>query len=230
MKLSDTTLSLLKNFSSINPGIVIRIGNNLRTMSINKAVFAEAEVAETFSKEFGIYDLGKVLGVLSLHTQPELELGEHYLAVKDAGGRSSTKIRYTDQKLIVAPPNKSIGVKDFEVSFKLTKEDLNWIEKIGAVLKCPYFVVENQGGKVVILAADVKGEIVDEASITIGESNTTEAYKFVFKVDNLKLLEGSYNVAIAAKGIARFSNDSGVKLTYYVTAENSHSHYGNAEG
>lgn len=228
MKLSDSTVSLLKNFSTINPGIVIREGKALRTMSINKAVFAEAEVAEEFTKEFGIYDLSKLLGVLSLLNQPEIELHDNHLSFKDAGGRSSTRMRYTEPKLIVAPPNKSIAIKQFEVAFKLTKEDLNWIERIGGVLKCPYFVVENVNGNVVFQAADVKGEIVDDASITLGESSTSEAFKFVFKLDNIKLLEGNYNVEISAKGIARFSNDSGLKLTYYVTAENSHSHYGSA--
>ena len=67
MKLSDSTLSLLKNFSSINQSILFKEGSKLRTISVMKNILAEATVNEEFARDFGIYDLNQFLNGLSLH-------------------------------------------------------------------------------------------------------------------------------------------------------------------
>ena len=67
MKLSDSTLSLLKNFSSINQSILFKEGSKLRTISVMKNILAEATVSEEFARDFGIYDLNQFLNGLSLH-------------------------------------------------------------------------------------------------------------------------------------------------------------------
>ena len=54
MKLSDKTLSVLKNFSSINQSILFKEGNKLRTISVMKNILAEATINEEFSRDFGI--------------------------------------------------------------------------------------------------------------------------------------------------------------------------------
>ena len=54
MKLSDSTLSLLKNFSSINQSILFKEGSKLRTISVMKNILAEATVSEEFARDFGI--------------------------------------------------------------------------------------------------------------------------------------------------------------------------------
>ena len=70
MKLSDSTLSLLKNFSTINQSILFKQGTKLRTISVMKNILAEATVSEELPKDFGIYDLGQFLNGLSLHNSP----------------------------------------------------------------------------------------------------------------------------------------------------------------
>ena len=57
MKLSNETLTVLKNFAGINQSILVRKGNKLRTISVMKNILAEAEITEEFPKDFGIYDL-----------------------------------------------------------------------------------------------------------------------------------------------------------------------------
>ena len=74
MKLSDSTLSLLKNFSSINQSILFKEGSKLRTISVMKNILAEATVSEEFARDFGIYDLNQFLNGLSLHQKPNLTL------------------------------------------------------------------------------------------------------------------------------------------------------------
>lgn len=227
MKLSDTTVNVLKNFSSINPGIVIREGSQLRTISTNKAILAEATVTEQFPREFGVYDLSKLLGVLSLHGNPELDFQEQFLSLGGVSGRARTRIRYTETKLILQPPNKAMNLPDIDVKFSLSQDDLTWIEKIGSVLGLPYIVITNEAGKITVSAADVKGEAVDDSSLDLGDSNDVNEFKFSLKVENLKLMGGSYVVELASKGIARFSNQN-VPVVYYVAVEKSHSFYGKA--
>jgi len=70
MKLSNETLGILENFSSINPIILVRKGNQLKTISASKAVFAVADVEEEFEQQFAIYDLRKFIGCLSLFKEP----------------------------------------------------------------------------------------------------------------------------------------------------------------
>ena len=49
MNLSSDTLSLLKNFSEINQGILVKPGNTIKTISNMKNILAEAQISETFS-------------------------------------------------------------------------------------------------------------------------------------------------------------------------------------
>jgi hypothetical protein len=222
MKLSETTVAILKNFYSINNGLLFRVGNTLKTISPNKALYAEATVDESFPKEFGIYDLGKILGLLSLYQDAELSFEEQNLVLKS--GRSRTQIRYTDKALIQTPPEgKSIKSATYDVDLKLSKDDLEWVEKVGSILGCPYIVISNNEGRFSVEAVDVKGEIVDNSSLDIGEATNSTPFKFVLKVENLKLLEGDYDIAISSRGLARFTNKN---VTYYVAVEQGSSFYG----
>jgi hypothetical protein len=73
MKLSDKTLTLLKNFSSINQSILFKEGSSLRTISVMKNILAEATIEEELPKDFGIYDLNQFLNGLNLHQNAELD-------------------------------------------------------------------------------------------------------------------------------------------------------------
>jgi len=225
MKLSDTTVDILKNFASINSGLVIKPGNVLKTISTNKAILAEAQVLEEFPREFGIYDLNKLLGVVSLHDSPDIEFHDQYLALGGVSGRSKTRLRYTETKLILSPPDKKIAVPAYDVKFTLSKEDLEWIEKIGSILKCPYFVVTNEESNIIVSAMDVKGEVVDVSSLTVGAYADPTPFKFVLKVENMKLVEGNYLVELSSRGIAKFSNQN-VPVFYHVAIEQGSSSYG----
>ena len=80
MKLSDKTILLLKNFSSINQSILFKQGNKLRSISVMKNILAEATIDEDLPKDFGIYDLNQFLNGLSLHQSPELDFtNEQYV-------------------------------------------------------------------------------------------------------------------------------------------------------
>ena len=73
MKLSDNTLSVLKNFSTINQSILFKQGTKLRTISVMKNILAEVQLKEELPKDFGIYDLNQFLNGMGLHQSPELD-------------------------------------------------------------------------------------------------------------------------------------------------------------
>ena len=225
MKLSEPTVAILKNFYSINNGLLFKVGNSLKTISPNKALYAEATIDESFPKEFAIYDLGKFLGLLSLYKDAELDFTEQNLVLKS--GRSTTRLRYADKSLIKTPPEgKSIKSATFDVDLKLSQVDLEWVERVGSILGCPYVVINNVDGKIQVDAADIKGEIVDDSALVVGDSPISTPFKFVLKVENLKLIPGDYDISISRRGISRFTNKN---VVYYVAVEQSSSHFGGAD-
>ena len=224
MKLSENTLDILKNFASLNQGIVIRPGNVLRTVSENKAVLAEATVEESFPNELGIYDLHKLLSVVSSNkSSPDISFEKEYLSFTSVG---KIRIRYSDISHILAPPKKSIELPSVDVSLDFTSEIQNWIFSTASILKAPNIVVKcnGEGEDINILAMDVKGEIVDDASVKVnGESDT--AFQAVFKVENLKILPGAYKVEISSSGVSKFTNES-KNVSYWIAIEKGSSKFG----
>ena len=221
MKLSENTLNVLKNFASINQGIIVKPGSTLRTISSNKTILAEAKVEETFEKEFGIYDLNKVLSVIDKNS-PEVALEKDHMVFQSFG---KIRVRYTEPSLIMAPPNKNISVPSYDVSFDLSAEALNWIFSMAAVLKCPNIVVKSDGdgGDINVWAMDVKGEIVDDATIKVGEG-CESSFQAVLKVENLKILSGAYNVKISNVGVSVFKHSS-KSVTYWIAIEKAASKF-----
>lgn len=225
MKLSNNTIETLKNFASINQGIVIHPGNLLRTISSSKAILAEAEINEDFTFEFGIYDLNKLLGVLTMTKgeAPEVTLEKEYISFKGLGGKATSRIRYTASNLILKPPASGIKA-NYDIQFDLAADTLAWVFDIASVLKCPNVVVEGDGSSVFLRAMDVKGEIVDDASAEIGTTDKT--FKAALKIENLKLIPGDYVVEISPKGVTKFSHSDGkLKRVYYIALENGHSKF-----
>lgn len=222
MKLSENTLNVLKNFASINPGLVVKPGSSLRTISSNKAILAEAVVEETFPNEFGIYDLNKMLGIVShSKTGAEVEFEKDFLVCRSVG---KVRLRYTPATLILTPPNKNINIPAYDVKFKLSAEVLSWIFSTASILKCPNIVVkcDGKGQDINIWAMDVKGEIVDDASVKV-EGTSDVSFQAVLKVENLKVLPGAYDVEVSSVGVSKFTNKN---VTYWIAIEQASSSFG----
>ena len=112
MKLSIDTLSVLKNFASINQGIMFKKGKTLRTVSPQKNVMAEATVSDEFPTDFGVYDLNNFLSVLSLHKEePTIDFQDNNVLISGLQGRSKIKYRFCAPHLIVVAPEKAIDRK-----------------------------------------------------------------------------------------------------------------------
>ena len=215
MKLSDKTLSLLKNFSTINQSILFKQGTKLRTISVMKNILAEATIEEELPKNFGIYDLGQFLNGLSLHHNPDLDFqDDSYVVIKE--GRSKSKYFFADSNCIVTPPEKTLTLPDETVSFDLSTDQLDKLLKAAAIYQLADLAVEGGDGVVKLLVRDKKNDTSNSFSVTVGE--TDKVFSFNFKVENIKILPGTYDVSVSSKLLSRFTS-KGQDLTYYIALE-----------
>ena len=215
MKLSDSTLSLLKNFSTINQSILFKQGTKLRTISVMKNILAEATVSEEIPKDFGIYDLGQFLNGLSLHNSPELDFQEdNHVVIKE--GRSRSKYFFADPQVIVTPPEKEMTLPSEDVSFELSTDQLDKLLKAAAIYQLPDLAVVGGNGVVKIVVRDKKNDTSNDFAITVGE--TDKQFSFNFKVENIKILPGNYEVVVSQKLLSRFKSKN-QDLTYFIALE-----------
>ena len=215
MKLSDSTLSLLKNFSTINQSILFKQGNRLRTMSVMKNILAEATISEELPKDFGIYDLGQFLNGMGLHQSPELDFkNDSHVIIKE--GRSRSKYFFADPSTIITPPDKPLELPSEDVTFELSTDQLDKLLKAAAIYQLPDLAVVGDSNGVKIVVRDKKNETSNDFSITVCE--TTEIFSFNFKVENIKILPGTYEVVVSQKLLSRFSSKNH-DLTYFIALE-----------
>ena len=215
MKLSDKTLSVLKNFSTINQSILFKQGNRLRTISVMKNILAEATITEELPKDFGIYDLNQFLNGLGLHQSPELDFAnEGHVVIKE--GRMRSKYFFADPNVIITPPEKAITLPSEDVSFELRTEQLDKLLKAAAIYQLPDLAVVGGEGVVKILVRDKKNDTSNDFSIVVGE--TDKEFSFNFKVENIKILPGTYDVIVSQKLLSRFTSKNH-DLLYYIALE-----------
>jgi len=215
MKLSDKTLSVLKNFSTINQSILFKAGSKLRTISVMKNILAEATIAEEFPKDFGIYDLNQFLNGMGLHHDPELDFtNDPYVVIRE--GKMRSKYFFADANVIITPPDKPITLPSEDVTFELSTDQLDKLLKAAAIYQLPDLAVVGGDGVVKILVRDKKNETSNDFSIIVGETDAT--FSFNFKVENIKILPGTYDVVVSQKLLSRFSSKNH-DLTYYIALE-----------
>ena len=215
MKLSDTTTTLLKNFSSINQSILIKEGSKLRSMSVMKNILVEANVEEEFPKDFGIYDLNQFLNGLSLHQSAELDFANNeYVVIKE--GKMRSKYFFADPSVIVSPPEKEISLPTEDVCFVLTSQQLEKLKKAASIYQLPDVSAVGENGVIKLVARDKKNDTSNDFSIVVGE--TDQEFVFNFKEENLKIIPGSYDVIVSSKLLSRFCNQN-IDVTYFIALE-----------
>ena len=215
MKLSDSTLTILKNFAGINNSILVKEGKRLRTISVAKNILAEAEIKENFPKDFAIYDLNQFLNGLSLHQDPDLDFNqESYLSIKE--GKRRVKYFFADPNVIISPPEKDITLPTEDISFQLDSASLEKLVKAAQVYQLPDLSAIGEAGVIKLVVRDRKNDTSNEYAIVVGE--TDKEFSFNFKVENIKIIPGAYDVVVSSKLLSKFTNTK-YNLTYYIALE-----------
>ena len=217
MKINQNTLDILKNFSEINTNILIKPGTELSTISTMRNIFAKATIAEAFDSEFGIYDLNEFLAVVSSTNKPELKLEDKFMTISAEGSKSKVKYFYSDPSVIVAP-TKEVNMPEADVTFNLTESNLKELLKMAAILATPDLaLVGEKSGNVILKVSDKKNDTSNNFDIVVGE-NATADYTFYFKVENMKMISGDYDVSVSSKSISHFKNTK-LPIEYWIALE-----------
>ena len=214
MKISNDTRSVLKNFSTINSGIRVKTGNKLETISNMKNILAVAPVDESFPQDFSIYNLPEFLGATSLLSDPEFEFGDTSLTVAD--DNSSLAYFYASEGMVTAP-DKMITMPDAEIVINLSSTLLSELQKAASVLGVNDMVLSSDGTVIRLEVTDKKNPTSNTFSRIVGEGNGV-SYTMNFKIENLKVLDGNYEVSVSSKGISHFNNTD-IDLEYFIALE-----------
>ena len=212
MKLSSETITILKNFSSINQSIIFKPGNVIKTISPQKTVMASATVTDEFPVEAGIYNLGRFLATIGLREAPELEFGESSVTITE--GHSSSSVRYADASMIISPPDKEIKIPGVDVSVDVTSDQFKEVLNAAGVLGLPEVAFVGEDGVCYLKAIDSANPSADSHRIRVGETDDT--FTLIIKTENLNILTGDYTVELSSKGISKFS---GKNVTYFIAIE-----------
>lgn len=222
MNISSETINILKNFSNINANLVFKPGQSLSTISEAKTIMAKATVSEDFAQEFGVYDLSEFLSVMNLVDSPVLNFEDKSVLISDHTG--GTKVRYYYSELdILTQPTKDITMPECEVNFNLSAENLDKIKKAAAVLGHAELMFSCEGGNITAKVFDEKDATANTFDIAL-DTTSTEIFKYVFSISNLKMLHGDYDVSISSKLISNWKNTN-VPVEYFIALEKS-SKYG----
>jgi len=83
--------------------------------------------------------------------------------------------------------------------------------------------VRGMDGKIFLVATDINYDSSDEFQKEVG--TTDKDFQMVFKIENMKLLSGGYQVGISSKGIAHFAHEHS-KLQYWIATEQNSNYNG----
>jgi hypothetical protein len=216
--ISQETLSILKNFSHLNANLLVRPGNVINTVTGAKNVMAQATVQEDFPVEFGIWDLNKFLGTLSLFDSPSCEFGEKSVKISGEGGRAVTY--YYSEPSLLTTINKQVQMPETVIHLNLTHSVFADLQRAASVLQLPDLSFTSMGGEnILAVVRDKKDPTSNDYSVAVGDVlGDTPNFEFNFKIDNLKLLPGDYDVEICESVVSSFTNTN-IDVKYWIALE-----------
>lgn len=230
MKLSESTINVLKSFSVINTGIELQPGNVLKTISPQKSIMARAELPDTIPAAGCFYELPRFLGALTLFDQPQLDFNEKYVTIRDA--KRTLNYTFADPQMIVTPPAKEVELPSVDVEINLTWTDINNTMRAASVMSLPEIAITSDGSTINIEAISSKNPTADKYATVVDNNASGKVFKAVFKLENLKLMNMDYTVQLSSKGIAKFTSmnnktwkdekveiQSIPQLTYWIATE-----------
>jgi hypothetical protein len=220
MRLTKSTIQILSNFASINSNIVIDQGNTIRTISEAKNILAKATVEETFDSEFGVYDLNEFLGVLKLVDNPNLNFQDDFVIISDESGLTNIKYFFSDTEMLTKA-GKDVRMPEGDVKLDLSEDILQKLRSAAGALGHSEMLIQgidNGLAKVTVTTSD--NSTANTFSIEIPATSDVYTYKFVYNINNLKMLSGDYEVEISSKLISKLTNKSN-GLQYWIALEKS---------
>jgi gp45 sliding clamp len=217
IKLSPETLIILRNLAGVNKSLLFRKGNTLYTINESKSIMVKATIAESFESDFAIFEIPRLLAVMSHFSDPELVISEKFLTIQE--GKKRLNYTFADPRHINTVDAETFTklnsvVDKGEIDFQWKNDVFADVNKALQIMGLPEFEVVGDGESVKLRAVDTKNPTGDiyEAEL----DTTTETFNALFKSENLRFLPLDYTVKYATRGMARFDSE---KVTYLVMTE-----------
>ena len=202
MHLSADTLSILKNFSSINDNLIINEGSILNTCNAEDSIYATATVCEEFPCEFGIYSLTQFLSTLDLFKLPDLTFYDKYVSIVDKDDPSISIKYYKTNTQMLKRPRTLKQLPEPTATFVLTAMNLKRLNKARGPLKCDDLKIKNENNRIYAIVYDATGSNENTFTIEL-EEYFGEDFEVTLKQEKLALINGDYNCKIIANRILR---------------------------
>jgi hypothetical protein len=139
---------------------------------------------------------------------------DSYLSIKE--GKRRVKYFFADPNVIISPPEKDITLPTEDISFQLDSASLEKLVKAAQVYQLPDLSAIGEAGVIKLVVRDKKNDTSNEYAIVVGE--TDKEFSFNFKVENIKIIPGAYDVVVSSKLLSKFTNTK-YNLTYYIALE-----------
>lgn len=219
MKISKTTLSILKNFAGMNSNILIKPGNVIKTITPSRSGMAEAVIEETFDVEFGIWDLNKFLGVVSLFSNPVFEFGEKSVKIygSQSGSNSVVNYFYSEPRLLTYP-NKNVNMPPTTVKTMMEEGMFDDLSRISSVLQLPDISFRSEGTTINAIVTDLKDPTSNSYTVELEGNADGAEFELNFKMENIRVFPGDYEISFAKNIAAQFSNQN-IELNYWFAME-----------
>jgi len=214
--LSKTTLSVLKNFSTLNSNILVKPGNVLRTITPSKNGMAEVTIEETFDVEFGIWDLSKFLGVISLFSAPKFEFGEKSVVIH--GGNGSRVTYFYSEPRLLTTPTKNVNMPSISLSVDITEKTFAELQKASSVLQLPDLSFVNENDRIMAVVSDLQDPTTNNYKVDVGANKSNSEFSLNFKIENIKILPGDYTIEFSKNVVGQFTNET-LDLKYWFAME-----------
>ena len=223
MELNEKTLEILRNFATINQNILVKQGKTLRTISEARNVLAKAEIEEEFPLDFGVYNLNEFIGALSLVDKPNLSFKENYVEIGDSSGRSKIKYFFASQDTLTYS-EKDITMPDAEVKFSLDESTIKRLKNAASTLGHKELIITGNNNLINLSVSDSQNSTANSYTIDVDGTYESEMSKCILDIENLKILNGSYDVNISSKLISNLINKD-TNIQYWIALEKT-SNYG----
>jgi hypothetical protein len=218
MKLSNTTLAILKNLAAISSGIYVPAGHLIRAKDSKNKVLVQVSVTEEFP-EFCVQDLNKFLGVLTIDKEVEVDFQASDVVITFLGGKSKITYRCSPKTLVNVPKDKDYTINDPFVKFTLTKDNFAYVRKTCSLLSLPNVAIENDGEKTFLRVFDPKNDAENQNTLELSDNVEGDGRNFQVILDQevLNFLDGDYEIS-ANRSAVQFKHKS-LDVTYWVAPE-----------
>lgn len=212
MKLSEEALVVLKNFSTVNSGVVLRPGKVQKTISTEKSILVEAELEEITDYEFGIYDLNQFLGNVTTLKNPELTFTDK-MVIMDDGTMNLTYFACSPE-LVITPPAKDLILSNPEASFDLPNATLTKLLRLASMNSLPNLSFIGKDGELCAKVHEKNNDTSNQAG-TVLEAWNGGPFVATFATENLKMIPDDYYVEVKLGAFAKFTSKN-KKLVYHI--------------